>query len=105
MLSLVEQDTVKSVLQNIRIILSTQRGTVPHRPDFAIDYKDLLDNPTPLSVGKLKAMIVDAIETYEPRAKVKAIDIRYKEMGHVDVILTIKIEEEDEELTWTYALQ
>jgi len=103
MFSLVEQDTVKSVLQNIRIILSTQRGTVPHRPDFAVDYTDLLDNPTPLSIGKLKAMIVDAIETYEPRAKVKAIYIRYKEIGRADIVLTIKIE--DEELTWTYALQ
>ncbi len=103
MFSLVEQDTVKSVLQNIRIILSTQRGTVPHRPDFAIDYTDLLDNPTPLSIGKLKATIVDAVETYEPRARVKSIDIRYKEIGHADVILTIQIE--GEELTWTYALQ
>ncbi|QID32294.1 GPW/gp25 family protein [Pampinifervens florentissimum] len=103
MFSLVEQDTVKSVLQNIRIILSTPRGTVPHRPDFAVDYRDFIDNPTPLSIGKLKATIVDAIETYEPRAKVKAIDIRYKEIGHADVILTIQIE--DEELTWTYALQ
>ncbi len=103
MFSLVEQDTVKSVLQNIRIILSTPRGTVPHRPGFAVDYRDFIDNPTPLNTGKLKATIVDAIETYEPRAKVKAIDIRYKEMGRADVVLTIKIEAE--ELTWTYALQ
>lgn len=103
MLSLVEQDTVKSVLQNIRIILSTPKGTVPHRPDFAIDYKDLLDNPTPLSIGRLKATIVDAIETYEPRAKVKAIDVRYIKAGHVEIRLVLEIEEE--ELTWTYALQ
>ncbi len=103
MFSLVEQDTVKSVLQNIRIILSTPRGTVPHRPDFAIDYKDLLDNPTPLSIGKLKATIVDAIETYEPRARVKAIDVRYTEAGHVEIRLVFEVE--GEELTWTYALQ
>lgn len=103
MLFLVEQDTVKSVLQNIRIILSTPKGTVPHRPDFAIDYKDLLDNPTPLSIGRLKAMLVDTIETYEPRAKVKAIDVQYMEAGHVEIRLVLEIE--GEELTWTYALQ
>lgn len=105
MFKLVERDTVKSVFQNIRIILTTPKGTVPHRPDFAVDYRDFLDNPTPLNVGRLKALIVDAIETYEPRAKVKAINIRYPQAGHVEAHITLSIQGEEEEIAWTYALQ
>jgi len=92
--SLVERDLYKSVLQNIRLILTTQKGTDIHRPDFAVDYKDLIDNPTPLNIGKLKAMIVDAIETWEPRAKVKEVRVRhsYFQPGKVDVQLLLEIE-------------
>ncbi|MEN3034390.1 MAG: hypothetical protein ABDH18_05320 [Aquificaceae bacterium] len=62
-LTLVERDTIRSVLQNIRIILTTQKGSVPHRPDFAMDFLGFLDNPTPLSTGRLKALIAEAIKT------------------------------------------
>ena len=51
-ISLGEQDTVTSVLQNIAVILSTPKGTVPCYREFGIDI----------------ANIKEAIERFEPRA-------------------------------------
>ena len=44
-ISLGEQDTVTSVLQNIAVILSTPKGTVPGYREFGIDISDILDRP------------------------------------------------------------
>lgn len=44
-ISLGEQDTVASVLQNIAVILSTPKGTVPGYREFGIDISDILDRP------------------------------------------------------------
>ena len=93
MYSLVEPDTVKSVLQNIEVILTTIKGSDVHRPDFGISAA-FLDRPlTELSKGRLKAEIVDAIERWEPRAKVNQIDVRYQ-LGEVYITLFLEIEGE-----------
>ncbi|MEM4958776.1 MAG: GPW/gp25 family protein [Nanopusillaceae archaeon] len=104
--NLVERDTYKSVLQNISVILTTPKGTDPHRPDFAMDLDALIDNPTPLSVGRMKAKIVEAIETYEPRVKVKEIKVKHSlfQPGKVDVELLLEIKETGEQLAWSYSL-
>lgn len=44
-ISLGEQDTVTSVLQNIAVILSTPKGTVPCYREFGIDIANILDRP------------------------------------------------------------
>ena len=44
-ISLGEQDTVASVLQNIAVILSTPKGTVPGYREFGIDISDILEPP------------------------------------------------------------
>ena len=48
-ISLGEQDTVASVLQNIAVILSTPKGTVPGYREFGIDISDRI---TPAQAGK-----------------------------------------------------
>ena len=47
-ISLGEQDTVASVLQNIAVILSTPKGTVPGYREFGIDISDRI---TPAQAG------------------------------------------------------
>ena len=44
-ISLGEQDTVTSVLQNIAVILSTPKGTVPCYREFGIDIANILARP------------------------------------------------------------
>lgn len=65
--SLNEQDTVSSVLQNIAILLSTRQGTVPLYRDFGLPMK-FLDKPANIARPIIVAEVKEAIEKFEPRA-------------------------------------
>jgi phage baseplate assembly protein W len=63
------------ILQNVRTILSTVRGTVPLDRAFGID-GDMVDAAQPVVRARLAADVVASIERYEPRVTVTAIDWR-----------------------------
>ncbi|WMI72138.1 GPW/gp25 family protein [Aminobacterium sp. MB27-C1] len=63
---------VEEILQNVKTILFTVRGSVPLDRDFGIS-ADLVDSPTPVVKARCMAEIVEAISKYEPRAKVAAV--------------------------------
>ena len=93
--SLVEKDTLKSVLQNIDIILTTVPGTDVHRPLFGSQIASWIDRPlTEIEAAKLKAEIVEAIEYWEPRVKVKSVEILLDdyEVSSLKARLTLDIE-------------
>ncbi len=71
-LSLNEEDTVKSIRQNIAMILSTFRGTVPLYRDFGIS-AEAIDKPINVARTLLIADIRESIEGYEPRVTVSGI--------------------------------
>ena len=71
-------ETVKSVLQAIRIILTTPKGTVPLYRDFGVDM-DFLDMPAPAAEQQARMEIREAIEKWEPRATVQ--DITFERDG------------------------
>ena len=64
-----ETDTVRSVLQNIAIILSTRQGTCPLYRGFGLPQK-FMDKPLPVAVPMMYAEVKEAVEEYEPRAEV-----------------------------------
>ena len=64
-----ELETVNSVLQNIAVILSTPKGTVPLYRDFGLDWK-YLDKPMPVAKVLMISEVREAIERWEPRATV-----------------------------------
>lgn len=64
-----ETDTVKSVIQNIAIILSTPKGTCPQYRDFGLD-QSFLDKPIPVARTLMYSKIKEAVEEFEPRAEV-----------------------------------
>lgn len=64
-----EADTVNSVLQNIAVILSTPKGTVPLYRDFGLDWT-FLDKPMPVAKVMLISEVREAIARWEPRAEV-----------------------------------
>ena len=70
-----EQDTVSSVLQNIALILSTKKGTVPMYRGFGLDQRSV-DRPVPIAKTMLYVDVKEAIEEYEPRAEVVNITFR-----------------------------
>lgn len=71
-ITLNETDTVRSVLQNISIILRTRLGTVPLYRQFGTNY-DFLDKPLNAASPMIYAEIKEAIEEFEPRAEVLSI--------------------------------
>lgn len=71
-----EVDTVNSVLQNIAIILSTMKGSVPLYRDFGLSM-DFIDRPIPVAKVMMVAEVREAVERWEPRAKV--LEVSFKE--------------------------
>ena len=51
-----ELETVNSVLQNIAVILSTPKGTVPLYREFGLDWK-YLDKPMPVAKVLMLSLI------------------------------------------------
>ncbi len=67
------QNEVEEVLQNVRTILSTHKGSVPLDRDFGID-SSYVDTPMPVAKAKLASEIMKAVQKYEPRATITKID-------------------------------
>lgn len=74
------------VLQNVRTILSTRRGTVPLDRDFGLSWS-YIDRPLPVARMMLKAEIIQALQVYEPRAQVTAVDFQDSTEEAMDGIL------------------
>ena len=73
----------EEVAQNIAFLLSTPKGSVPMMRDFGID-AGLLDEPTPKTKAKLKAQVIEQIQRYETRAKIKEIELAESEEGKLE---------------------
>lgn len=67
-----ETDPVKSVMQNIGIIIRTRMETVPLYRQFGCRY-DFLDRPVTVASPAIVADLKEAIEEFEPRVRVRAI--------------------------------
>lgn len=60
------------ILQNVKTILTTIKGSVPLDRDFGID-SSLIDRPINIVKPLLVKEIKEAIEKYEPRAKFHSV--------------------------------
>ena len=67
-----ELETVNSVLQNIALILATPKGSVPFYRDFGIS-DEFIDKPMPVAKAMMIGEVREAIETWEPRARVARV--------------------------------
>jgi phage baseplate assembly protein W len=61
------------IQQCIYIILVTQKGTDPLRPDFGCGIHEYIDKPVSIAVPNMKREILAAIQKYEPRVKIISI--------------------------------
>ena len=80
------------ILQNVRTILSTRKGTVPLDRDFGLSW-DYLDAPIQVSAMMLRAEIIQALAEYEPRVTVKSVDFTQDKTATMDGVLipTVKV--------------
>jgi uncharacterized protein len=75
---------VPEVMQNVRTILTTRRGTVPLDRDFGISF-EFLDSPINTTRAKVEQEIFLQLKKYEPRAILKQI------LWDTDLLLSGKI--------------
>lgn len=78
------------ILQNVRTILSTQKGTIPLDREFGLD-STVIDLPVTLARAKLTNEIFQAIKRYEPRVKVDSVTFTGDVSGKLvpKVVITI----------------
>ncbi len=86
-----EQETVNSVLQNIAVILSTQKGTIPLYRDFGLNMV-FLDRPMPVAKVMMIAEVREAIERWEPRATVLEVSFEEDASSPGRLIPTVEVE-------------
>lgn len=78
------------ILQNVRTILETVKGSVPLDRDFGID-ASYLDLPMGEAKAKLISEIIKAVKKYEPRAAVTEISFTGAEDGTLIPKVQVKI--------------
>lgn len=61
------------IMQNVRTILATQKGSVPLDREFGVDTV-FLDEPAPVAMTRAVPEIIEAVEKYEPRVKVTGVE-------------------------------
>ncbi len=78
------------VLQNVRTILATQRGSVPLDRAFGISWEHL-DAPLPEAKMRMMADVIDAVRAYEPRAVIEQVDITADTGAALEVALRVRV--------------
>jgi phage baseplate assembly protein W len=63
---------ISEIMQNVRTILTTRRGTVPLDRNFGISF-EFLDSPINITRAKAEQEIFQQLKKYEPRAILKQI--------------------------------
>lgn len=66
---------LEDIHQCILTILSTPRGSDPHRPDFAVNLLDWVDRPITAVRSVMVRDVLQAIAVWEARATVKRVTV------------------------------
>lgn len=93
--SFVEDDMVRRVLSNVATILATPKGSVPLYREFGLDMS-FLDKPEPVARSRMVAPVREAVQRWEPRARVGDVDAVSDpaQPGRLVPVVTIEIEGE-----------
>ncbi len=88
------RNVVEEVIQNVRMLLSVWRGSVPLDRELGID-ADLLDAPIGVAQNRLASDLARQIADCEPRARLKSLEMNVSALdGRVEPKAIIVIEEE-----------
>jgi len=66
-------EALDDIAQCLRIIVTTQKGSDPLRPDFACDLFSYLDKPTTTMTPHAIREITAAVRRYEPRVRLLSV--------------------------------
>lgn len=97
-ISFAPADETEEILQNVRHILNTRIGTAPLQRGFGISWEHL-DKPRRVAEVLMRSAIVEAVESFEPRAKVVSVQFKNGLEDELDGVLhyavTVAIGEEE----------
>ena len=66
---------IEDINQCIAIILSTQKGSVPHRPTFGSDILKYVDYPINSAKANIIRETIDAINQWETRVNIDSVSV------------------------------
>lgn len=87
-INLQPQNVVEEVLQNIAMILTTPKYSVPLARDLGLSSQHI-DMPMPAAQALIISEIIDAIEEYEPRATVE--EVRFRQSREAVLIPVVEV--------------
>lgn len=82
----------EEVMQNVRMIISTVKYSVPMDREFGIDGA-VVDRPINIAKAHLSNEIFRAVRRYEPRAVIESIEFNGDESGKLTPTIKIQISE------------
>lgn len=94
-INLMPATEVEEITQNVQMIIATMKGTVPLDRSFGIDGR-FLDEPVGVAQARAVAEITSAVNSQEPRARVKKVIFGGDLTGKFGI--TVRIEIVDEKL-------
>ncbi len=71
---------IAEIVQNVKTILTTAKGSVPLDREFGVDMS-FMDQPVPTARAMIMASVVEAVNKYEPRVKVTNVGFEEDERG------------------------
>lgn len=92
-----ETDHVRSVLQNIALLLATRQGTCPMYRGFGLPQR-FMDKPTTVARTILYSEVKEALEIYEPRARLVRLEVEEDLSAPGKLIPTVEVDIQDAEL-------
>lgn len=80
----------EEIAQNVRVIMSTLKGTVPMDRGFGVD-ASIIDLPMSAARARITAEIAEAVAEAEPRAKVKRVDFTNASDGEMSYAVVFEV--------------
>ena len=82
----------EEVMQNVRMVISTVKYSVPMDREFGIDGA-VIDRPINIAKARITNEIFRAVRRYEPRAVIESIDFEGDESGQLTPTIKVRISE------------
>lgn len=79
---------IDDIIQSLKIICTTQKGSVPHEPNFAVDIQSYLDKPSLEAIPQIISELTLAIKRYEPRVILSGLTAYIAKYEQVMVVIS-----------------
>lgn len=80
----------EEIIQNVKTICTTPKGSVPLDRDFGVDMQ-FLDKPQNKAIAMIQSEIIQAVRKYEKRCKVIGVKFNGSNDGYLDAQIRIAI--------------